>query len=90
VLLELVYLGLKVIDYVVSVCKRYSTVTHLFLQVLLHALDLQVLRGLKLLKLMGINLAGLLSRPQKDTCRNNSWSRLDERRRLLKNASSLM
>jgi hypothetical protein len=70
VLLELVYLGLKVVDYVVSVCKRYSAVLHLLLnliQLLLHALDLQVLHGLKLLKLMGLNLGSLLSRPQKDT-----------------------
>jgi hypothetical protein len=70
VLLELVYLGLKVVDYVVSVCERYSTVLHLLLkllQLLLHALDLQVLRGLELLKLTGLNLGGLLSRPQKDT-----------------------
>jgi hypothetical protein len=70
VLLELVYLGLKVVDYVVSVCERYSTVLHLLLkllQLLLLALDLQVLRGLELLKLTGLNLGGLLSRPQKDT-----------------------
>jgi hypothetical protein len=66
VLLELVYLGLKVIDYVVSICEHYSMVLHLLLkllQLLLHALDLQVLHGLKLLKLMGLNLGGLLSRP---------------------------
>jgi hypothetical protein len=37
------------------------------LQLLLHALDLQVLHGLKLLKLMGLNLGGLLSHPQNDT-----------------------
>jgi hypothetical protein len=61
-----VYLGLKVVDYVVSVCKRYSTVMHLLLKLLLHALDLQVLRGLELLKLTGLNHGGLLSRPQKD------------------------
>jgi hypothetical protein len=68
-LLELVYLGLKVVDYVVSVCERYSTVLHILrklLQLFLHALDLQVLHGLELLKLMGLNLGGLLSCPQKD------------------------
>jgi hypothetical protein len=32
VLLELVYLGLKVVDYVVSVCDHYSTVLHLLLK----------------------------------------------------------
>jgi hypothetical protein len=70
VLLELMYLYLKVVDYVVSICERYSTVLHLcfkLLQLLLHALDLQVLRGLKFLKLMGLNLACLLGHPQKDT-----------------------
>jgi hypothetical protein len=44
VLLELMYLSMKVIDYVVSVCEYYSTVLHLLLkllQLLLHALDLQ-------------------------------------------------
>jgi hypothetical protein len=61
------YLGLKVVDYVVSVCERYSMVLHLLLKLLLHALDLQVLHGLELLKLTGLNLGGLLSRPQKDT-----------------------
>jgi hypothetical protein len=69
-LLELMYLGLKVVDYVVSVCERYSAVLHLLLKLLqlfLHALDLQVLRGMKLLKVMGLNLGGLLGRPQKDT-----------------------
>jgi hypothetical protein len=40
VLLELVYLGLKVVDYVVSVCERYSMILHLLLKLLLHALDL--------------------------------------------------
>jgi hypothetical protein len=70
VLLEFVYLGLKVIDYVFSVCKCYSRVLHLLLrllQLLLHVLDLQVLHGLELLKLTGLNLGGLLGRPQKDT-----------------------
>jgi hypothetical protein len=70
VLLELVYLDQKVVDYVVSVCEHYSTVLCLLLklhQLLLHALDLHVLHGLKLLKLTGLNLGGLLSRPQKDT-----------------------
>jgi hypothetical protein len=70
VLLELVYLGLKVVDYGVSLCKRHSTVLHLLLklfQLLLHVLDLQVLHGLELFKLMGLNLGGLLGRPQKDT-----------------------
>jgi hypothetical protein len=67
VLLELMYLYLKVVDYVVSICERYSTVLHLCFQLLLHALDLQVLRGLKFLKLMGLNLGCLLGRPQKDT-----------------------
>jgi hypothetical protein len=32
VLLELVNLGLKVVDDVVSVCERYSTVLHLLLK----------------------------------------------------------
>jgi hypothetical protein len=32
VLLELVYLGLKVVDYVVPVCDHYSTVLHLLLK----------------------------------------------------------
>jgi hypothetical protein len=69
VLLELVNLGLKVVDDVVSICERYSTVLHLLklFQLLLHTLDLQVLRALELLKLTGLNLGGLLSRPQKDT-----------------------
>jgi hypothetical protein len=70
VLLELVNLGLKVVDDVVSICERYSMVLHLLLklfQLLLHTLDLQVLRALELLKLTGLNLGGLLSRPQKDT-----------------------
>jgi hypothetical protein len=66
VLLELMNLGLKVVDDVVSICERYSTVLHLLLKLLLHTLDLQVLRGLELLKLMGLNLGGLLSRSQKD------------------------
>jgi hypothetical protein len=60
------YLSLKVVDYVVSVCRRHSTILHL-LQLLLHVLDLQVLHGLELLKLMGVNLDGLLGCPQKDT-----------------------
>jgi hypothetical protein len=66
VLLEPVNLGLKVVDDVVSVCECYSTVLHLLLklfQLLLHTLDLQVLHGLVLLKLTGLNLGGLLSRP---------------------------
>jgi hypothetical protein len=54
VLLELVYLGLKVVD-VVSVCECYSTFLQL-LQLLLHSLDLQVLHDLELLKLTGLNL----------------------------------
>jgi hypothetical protein len=69
VLLELVNLSLKVVDDVVSVCEGYSTVLHLLLkllQLLLHTLDLQVLCGLVLLKLTGLNLGKLLSRPQKD------------------------
>jgi hypothetical protein len=69
VLLELVNLSLKVVDDVVSICERYSTVLHLLLklfQLLLHALDLHALRGLELLKFTGLNLGGLLSRPQKD------------------------
>jgi hypothetical protein len=66
VLLELMNLGLKVVNDVVSICERYSTVLHLLLKLLLHTLDLQVLRGLELLKLMGLNLGGLLSRSQKD------------------------
>jgi hypothetical protein len=66
VLLELMYLGLKVVNYVVSVCERYSTVLNLLLKLLhllLHALDLQVLRSLELLKLTSLNLSGLLGRP---------------------------
>jgi hypothetical protein len=66
VLLELVYLGLKVVNYVVLVCERHSTILHLllkFLQLLLHVLDLQVLHGLELLKHMGLKLGGLLDRP---------------------------
>jgi hypothetical protein len=62
-------LGLKVVDDDVSICERYSTVLHLLLKLLLlllHTLDLQVLRGLELLKLMGLNLGRLLSRSQKD------------------------
>jgi hypothetical protein len=65
-----VYLSLKVVDYVVSVCECHSTVLHLllkFVQLLLHVLDLQVLHGLELLKLMGLNLGSLLGRSQKDT-----------------------
>jgi hypothetical protein len=65
VLLELVYLGLKVVDYVVLVCERHSMVLHLLLKLLLHVLDLQVLHGLELLKLTGLNLGGLLGHPQK-------------------------
>jgi hypothetical protein len=65
-LLELMNLSLKVVDDTVSVCECYSTVMHLLLQLLLHTLDLQVLHGLELLKLMGLIL-GLLSHPQKDT-----------------------
>jgi hypothetical protein len=70
VLLELVYLGLKVVDYVVSIYEHHSTVLHLLLkllQLLLHVVDLQVLHGLELLKLMGLNLGGLLGHSQKDT-----------------------
>jgi hypothetical protein len=69
VLLELMNLNLKVVDDDVSICEHYSTVLHLLLkllQLLLHTLDLQVLRSLELLKLMGLNLGRLLSRPQKD------------------------
>jgi hypothetical protein len=69
VLLELMNLGLKVVNDDVSICECYSTVLHLLLkllQLLLHTLDLQVLRSLELLKLMGLNLGRLLSRPQKD------------------------
>jgi hypothetical protein len=61
------YLSLKVVNYVVSVCEHHSTVLNLLLKLLLHVLDLQVLRGLELLKLMGLNLGGLLGRLQKDT-----------------------
>jgi hypothetical protein len=64
--LELVYLDLKVVDYVVSVCECYYTVLHLLLkllQFLLHALDLQVIRGLEILKLTSLNFSSLLSRP---------------------------
>jgi hypothetical protein len=70
VLLELVNLSLKVVDDVVSICERYSSVLHLLLkllQLLLHALDLQVLHNLELLKLTGLNFGGLLSHLQKDT-----------------------
>jgi hypothetical protein len=66
VLLELVYLSLQVVDYVVSVCECHSTVLHL-LKILIHVLDLQVLHDLELLKLMGLNLGGLFDRLQKDT-----------------------
>jgi hypothetical protein len=65
-----VNLDLKVVDDVVSVCECYSMVLHLLLklfQLLLHTLDLHVLRDRELLKLTGLNLGGLLSRPQKDT-----------------------
>jgi hypothetical protein len=48
-LLELVNLSLKVVDYVVLVCECSSMVLHLFLKLLLHALDLQVLHSLELL-----------------------------------------
>jgi hypothetical protein len=60
------YLDLKVVDYVVSVCECYYTVLHLLLkllQFLLHAPDLQVICGLELLKLTNLNFGGLLSRP---------------------------
>jgi hypothetical protein len=70
VLLELMNLGLKVVDDVVSIRECYSTILHLLLklfQLLLHTLDLQVLFGLILLKLTGLNLGGFLSRLQKDT-----------------------
>jgi hypothetical protein len=69
-LLELVYLGQKVVDDVVLVCEHDSTVLHhllKFLQFLLQVLDLQILHGLELLKLTGLNLGGLLCHPQKDT-----------------------
>jgi hypothetical protein len=61
------YLGLKVVDYVVSFCERKSVFLHLLLKLLLHVLDLQVLRGLKHLTLTGLSLGGLLGYPQKDT-----------------------
>jgi hypothetical protein len=67
VLLELVNLGLKVVNDVVSVCERYSMVLHLLLKLLLYTLDLQVLHGVELLKLMGLNIGGLLDYPWKDT-----------------------
>jgi hypothetical protein len=70
VLLELIYLTQEVVDHVVSVHERNSTVLHLLLkllQFLLHVLDLRVLHGLELLKLTGLNLGGLLYHPQKDT-----------------------
>jgi hypothetical protein len=70
VVLELMYLDLKVVEYVVSVCEHHSTVLHLLLkllQLLLHVLDLQVLHGLELLKVTSLNLGGLLSRPQRNT-----------------------
>jgi hypothetical protein len=66
-LLELMYLGPKVVNYVVSICERYSTILHLHLKLLLHVLDLQVLRGLELLKLTGLKLGSFLGRPWKDT-----------------------
>jgi hypothetical protein len=66
VLLELMYLGLKVVDYVVSVCECHSTVLHL-LKLLLDVLDFHVLCDLELLKHTSLNLGGLLARPQKDT-----------------------
>jgi hypothetical protein len=67
VVLELMYLDLKVVEYVVSVCEHHSTVLHLLLKLLLHVLDLQVLHGLELLKVTSLNLGGLLSRPQRNT-----------------------
>jgi hypothetical protein len=69
VLLELMYLGLKVVEYVVSVCEHHSMVLHLLLELLqlLHVLDLQVLHGLELLKLTSLNLGDLLSRSQRNT-----------------------
>jgi hypothetical protein len=70
VLLKLVNLSLKVVNDVVPVRERYSTVLYLLFelfQLLLHTLDLQVLRGLVLLKLTGLHFGGLLSRLQKDT-----------------------
>jgi hypothetical protein len=69
VLLELMYLGLKVVDYVVSVCECHSTVLHLLklLKLLLDVLDFHVLCDLELLKHTSLNLGGLLARPQKDT-----------------------
>jgi hypothetical protein len=66
-LLELMYLGPKVVNYVVSVCERYSTILHLLLKLLLLVLDLQVLCGLELLKLTGLKLGSFLGRPRKDT-----------------------
>jgi hypothetical protein len=69
-LLELMNLGLKVVYDVISVHECYSMILHLLLklfQLLLHTLDLQVLCGLLLLKLTGLNLIRLLSHPQKDT-----------------------
>jgi hypothetical protein len=65
-LLELIYLGLKVVNYVVLVCECHSTFLHLLLKLLLHILDLHVLHSLELLKLTCLNLGGLLGRPQKD------------------------
>jgi hypothetical protein len=65
VLLELMNLGLKVVDDVISVRECYSTILYLLLklfQLLLHILNLQVLHGLELLKHTGLNLGGLLSR----------------------------
>jgi hypothetical protein len=61
VLLELENLDLKVVDDVVSGCEGYSTVLYL-----LRTLNLQVLHGLVLLKLTGLNLGRLLNRLQKD------------------------
>jgi hypothetical protein len=66
-LLELMNLGLKVVYDVISVHECYSMILHLLLKLLLHTLDLQVLCGLLLLKLTGLNLIRLLSHPQKDT-----------------------
>jgi hypothetical protein len=66
VLLELVYLSLKVVDYVVSIYERYPLILHLLLkllQFLLHVLDLHVLHSLELLKLTCLSLGGLLGGP---------------------------
>jgi hypothetical protein len=73
VLLELVYLTVKVVIYVILFCERHSTVLHLLLKLLrlhLHVLDFHVLRSLELLKLIGPNLGGLLGHLQKDMLPN--------------------